>query len=129
AALGATEAAMLLLDRGADIHAIHGNGPGNATGYAAVDYQPIDMALFRREPGHPNLARMLVERGAVCDLTIAAALGDLALVTALLDEQPERIREARPAGHRPLPAAVLYRHHAIVRLLLERGADPNWPEG
>src|SRR4051812_15646612 len=36
----------LLLDRGADIHAIHGAGVGSFEGYAPQDKQPIDLAIW-----------------------------------------------------------------------------------
>jgi ankyrin repeat protein len=62
------------------------------------------------------------------DLAIAAALGDLDRVAAILDEDPARIREARPNGRRALSAAVEFGQESIARLLLERGADPNWPD-
>jgi ankyrin repeat protein len=74
------------------------------------------------------MARHLIDRGAQYDVTNAAALGDQSGVTRLLDEQPGRIAEMRPGGLRPLSAAVHFRHEAIVRLLLARGADPSWPE-
>ena len=70
----------LLLDRGADIHALHGAGAGDAAGYAPVDFQPIDLALFLQRRGDVDTARLLLDRGAACDLTIAAALGDLGRV-------------------------------------------------
>lgn len=38
------------------------------------------------------------------------------------------IQETRPSGRRPLSAAVESGHYQIARLLLERGADPNWGE-
>ena len=60
------------------------------------------------------------------DLAVAAALGDLDRVTAILDEKPDRIREARPNGRGALSAAVEFAREPIVRLLLARGADPNW---
>ena len=129
AAASAHHVIALLLDRGADIHALHGSGPGDASGYAAVDFQPIDLALFWHGRNDIETARLLIESGAVCDLTIAAALGDLTRVTAMLADDPSRIREARPWGKRPLSAAVEIGHDAIARLLLDRGADPNWPEG
>jgi ankyrin repeat protein len=123
----------LLLDRGADIHARHGAGPGSAKGYAAAEFQPIDLALwtgpFWGLRGDAPTARWLVERGAVQDVVIAAALGDLALVRRLIDEDPKRIDEARPSGKRALSSAVEFGHEAVVRLLLERGANPNAPDG
>ena len=44
----------LLLDRGADIHAIHGAGVGSFEGYAPQDEQPIDLAIW----GGPRQARL-----------------------------------------------------------------------
>lgn len=119
----------VLLDRGADIHALHGAGPGDTVGYAPVDYQPIDLALFWHGRGDVDTARLLLDRGAGYDLTIAAAFGDRVHIAAALDAAPERIREARPWGKRPLSAAIEFGHDAIARLLLDRGADPNWREG
>jgi ankyrin repeat protein len=46
----------------------------------------------------------------------------------MLDAEPRRIAEKRPSGRRPLSAAVQFGHDEIVRLLLERGADPTWEE-
>lgn len=130
-AASAREVVALLLDRGADVHAI--NGPGSENGYAAAGFQAIDLALWR-DPfwgvrGDLQTARLLLDRGAVYDLAIASALGDLEAVTRMLDEDPERIGETRPCGKRPLSAAVEFEHRRIARRLLERGADPNGPEG
>jgi ankyrin repeat protein len=149
---------MLLLDRGADLHAIHGAGIGSAAGYAPQDRQPIDLAIWggpiqipqsrwrcwiemvkwqvqtrRRWNGHerpryPGLARQLVARGATYDLTIAAVLGDTEQVRAMLDANPSRISEVRPNARRPLSAAAEFGRLDIVKLLLERGADPTWPD-
>lgn len=129
----ARRSVALLLDRGADIHAIHSTSQGAGGGWAPYDVQAIDLAIFGNNPIAPpkadfQTARLLVERGAACDLTVASALGDLERVRAFLDRNPERIGEIRPNGRRPLTAALTFRHTAVARLLLERGANPSWPE-
>jgi ankyrin repeat protein len=153
---GSRRVVALLLDRGADIQAVHGAGLGSSSGYAPQDLQPIDLALWggprtvrpspwrmlagcvrwlvsrraarNRRPCDVEIARLLLARGAAYDLTVAAALGDIDRVVAILDADPTRIRETRPNGRRPLSAAVEFGHERIVRLLLERGADPTWPD-
>ena len=162
---GADAVVALLLERGADLHAVHGAGIGSAAGYAPQDRQPIDLAIWggprqggrpgwshlvwmlrcfvgmvkwrlwkkRRWNGHlvpcrPELARLLIARGATYDLTIAAALGDSEQVKAMLDADPSRINESRPDARRPLTAAAEFGRLDIVELLLERGADPTWPD-
>jgi len=155
---GRARVVTLLLDRGADIHAIHGAGVGSVTGYAPQDMQPIDLAIWggpwqvspsnwrrllgvlkwrlwdrwrpdgRVSPCHVPLARLLISRGATYDLTIASALNDLAAVRSMLDAAPSRIAEQRPDDRRPLYAAADFGRLEIVHLLLERGADPTWPD-
>ncbi len=130
-AVAAQDKAMiaLLIDRGADLHARHGAGPGSDEGYPPVDSEPIDIALFWRGRYDLDTARLLRERGAAYDLPIAAALGDRAAVAAMLDADPTRIHEARPSGKRPLSAAVEAGHEDIAELLLDRGANPTWSDG
>jgi len=145
----------LLLDRGADIHAGYGADRPPFTSYPPQHSEPIDIAIWggactvrpgtwrvalerarswvmsRREGQHPydpRTARLLLDRGAAYDLTIAAALGDRERVVAMLEEDPSRIRESRPNMRRPLSAAAQFGHDAIAHLLLERGADPTWPD-
>jgi ankyrin repeat protein len=132
-AASSRETIGLLLDRGADLHALHGPGPGLERGYPAVDFQPIDQAFwtgpFWGPRGDVETARLLVGRGAAYDLVIASALGDLEAVRTMLDADPRRIGEARPSGKHALSSAVEFGHSNIVHLLLDRGADPNWPDG
>jgi ankyrin repeat protein len=115
----------LLLDRGADLHVRRGSGWGFFS-----DLEPIDMAIWGKgwQRGDLEVARLLLSRGATYDLAVACALGDLERVREMLDAQPERIRETRPSGRRPLSAAIEMGHYDIARLLLARGADPNWEE-
>ena len=156
AVIGCAQAVVTeLLDRGADIHAVHGAGLGSSSGYAPQDLQAIDLAIWGgpgntrptlrhaigmlrkwlsskgntdRQPYDVEMARLLLARGAVHDLPTAAALGDLDRVASILNGDPTRIRETRPDGRRPLSSAVEFGHEDIVRLLLERGTDPNWPD-
>ena len=78
--------------------------------------------------GNVSLARLLIDRSATYDLTVAAALNDLAAVRSMLDTAPSRIAEQRPDDRRPLYAAADFGRLDVVRLLLERGADPTWPD-
>ena len=58
----ALDAITLLVDPGADVHALHGRFLANAPGYAAVDFQPIDLALFWHGRGDVDIARLLLQR-------------------------------------------------------------------
>jgi ankyrin repeat protein len=130
AVLGGNPAVVsLLIDRDANIHAVHGSARGLASGLVH-DVHAVDLAIWcgRRQGSHLSLARLLIARGATYDLTVASALGDLDHVRRILDDDPSRIRETRPCGRRPLGAAVEFGHDDIAKLLLERGADPRWDE-
>src|SRR5262249_26232033 len=145
----------LLLDRGADIHAIHGAGLGAGKGFSPHNIQAIDLAIWggcgrrvrrprwrmllaavrfwvvsvgRKMPFAVKIPRLLLARGATHDLTVASALGDFDRVQAILNKNPSQIRESRPNGRRPLTTAVEFSHEPIARFLLERGANPTWPE-
>jgi hypothetical protein len=55
----------------------------------------------------------------------AAARGDAPRVRAILQMSTVSINARDVSGRTALLLAVLYRHEAVVRVLLERGADPN----
>lgn len=148
----------LLLERGADVNAIHGAGFGSPGGFSPHNIQAIDLAIWGARgrsaqssrwrtylrrlrfwikshlrgnqpmPCDVKMARLLLAHGAKHDLTVAAALGDYDRVKAILNEDPALIQKARPNGRRPLTTAVEFGHDSIARFLLDRGADPTWPE-
>jgi ankyrin repeat protein len=78
--------------------------------------------------------RHLVSRGATVDIGMAAATGDLARARDLLDQQPSLANQVSDYGSyyigcgAPLKSAAARGHLEVVKLLLERGADPNLPE-
>jgi len=119
---GSQAVVTLLLDRGANVHALGGE--------RVRDVQPIDVATWGENGRNLNrdMVALLVSRGATYDVTIAAALGDTESIRRMLAESPARIREARPRGKRPLSTALEFGNDEIVRLLLEHGADPKWDE-
>lgn len=73
-------------------------------------------------------------RGAEVDICTACHIGELELVRKLVEQDPtlaNRVSECvtyYPGSGAPLRNAAGAGHIEIVRLLLERGADPNLPE-
>jgi ankyrin repeat protein len=124
-----------LVARGADLDARRPDGARPiqlANGdyhYRGWDRVPRDSAPSPRE-----VVEHLRARGAECDICTAAHIGDLARVRSLLDRDPTLAN--RPSDYityyacsgTPLKNAAGAGHLEMVRLLLDRGADPNLPE-
>jgi ankyrin repeat protein len=124
-----------LLARGADINARRQdgarpiqltNGDYNFRGWRDV---PQDW------PTTPaQVLAHLRARGAYVDVCTAAGIGDLERVRELLGQDPSLANRASEyiayyhGSGAPLKSAAARGHIDIVRLLLERGADPNLPE-
>lgn len=123
-----------LLRRGADINArrcdgaqpIHlNNGDYHYRGWDRVpEHLPMPRAIYEH----------LRSRGAYCDICTAAWFGDIDRVRELCDEDPSLANRASEVvtyyacSGTPLRNAAAGGHIEILRLLLERGADPNLPE-
>jgi ankyrin repeat protein len=80
----------------------------------------ILLALFHRQP-----ADALLEAGPPLGVLEAAALGRADALERLLDENPQRLHDRTPEGFDPLGLAAFLGGAGAVRVLLERGADPD----
>jgi ankyrin repeat protein len=124
-----------LLARGADINARRQDG-ARPIQLANGDYHFRGWRDVPQDwPTSPaQILSHLQVRGAYVDICTAASIGDLARVRELLDQDPSlanRVSEYVTyyiGSGAPLKNAAARGHIEIVRLLLERGADPNLPE-
>ena len=110
-----------LLDEGADIDAC-----GCHFTPLLVEVSPYCAARFRKRE---DVAALLLERGARLDFHSDVFLGDVAAVRQRLRRDPRLANEEKPQ-HDPnvrctgLHYAVSAGHAALVKLLLEHGANP-----
>jgi ankyrin repeat protein len=124
-----------LLRRNADINARRSDG-GRPIHLSNGDYfyrgwrdVPKDTATT---PG--EVLAHLISRGAHVDIWTAAHRGDLNRVRELLDRDPSLANRVSDyhgyylGSGSPLRNAAATGHIEVVKLLLERGADPNLPE-
>ncbi|AGA30702.1 ankyrin repeat domain-containing protein [Singulisphaera acidiphila] len=124
-----------LLTRGADINAARQDGarPIQLTNgdyhYRGWRDVPKDVSTTPAE-----VLEHLRSRGAYVDINTAASIGDLDRVRELLDSDPTLVNRVSEyvtyyiGSGAPLKNAAARGHLEIVKLLLDRGADPNLPE-
>ena len=83
---------------------------------------PLLLAVYH---GKPELARLLVERGAPVSFAEACALGDEARVKEMLAADPALVNARTEDGFPAAGVAIFFGHGALARWLIERGADVN----
>ncbi len=89
-------------------------------------FMPLHVAAQGDDAGpHSELYERLIELGATVDACSAAAAGDVARLTAMIEKDPESAKTTILGGWTPLHDAVRNIRVDTVKLLLEHGADPN----
>ena len=88
------------------------------------DVTPLLLAIYH---GKPELARLLVERGAPVSFAEACALGDEARAKELLAADPALLHSRTADGFPAVGVAIYFGHGPLARWLIEQGADVNAP--
>ncbi len=124
---GFPEVAGLLIDNGASVHhelPITGNGERGETAlHEAVAPGRWGGDDARRNEGKREVARLLIEDGAVYDAYAAAGLNDVTRVLELLSTNPAMAREIGVYGMTPLHWACRAGSVECAKLLLDHGAE------
>ena len=85
----------------------------------------VSALLFAVYVGHPEIARVFLDRGADPDVFEASATGEIGRLERRLAEDPSRANAVASDGFTPLGLAAFFRQRDAVRLLLARGALVN----
>ena len=92
---------------------------------SGVDEAGVSLLLQAKYRGENDLVEILRAAKPSLDLFEAAALGDGARVSKLLDAEPYRVSGLSPDGFTPLHLSVFFGHAGVAQLLVDRDADVN----
>jgi ankyrin repeat protein len=90
-----------------------------------VRQNKVTPILFAAYNGHPELARLFLDRGATLTFGEACAIGDAPLALRMFDGDPALLNAYSEDGFPPVGLAIFFRHAELALALIERGADVN----
>jgi ankyrin repeat protein len=93
----------------------------------ARDEDGLSAVLAAAYYQEPDIAHLLVQRGADLSIFEACAAGELARVKDWVEQQPEWVNAYAPDGFQPLGLAAFFGRADIVEFLLNHGAEVNSP--
>lgn len=109
--------------RAGDLAAVNAALDASPSLPAAGDEQGVPLVLALAYNGAPDVARLLLERGAPVDVFTAAALGEVERLRAFIQRDPGEIKRLSGDGWTPLHLAAFFGHKDAVRMLIANGAD------
>ena len=95
--------------------------PASASAPATQGTSPVCLAVYH---GQFDIAAAIADTRGDLDIFEATVLGRVDRVRALVDANPAVLHAVAGDGFHPLGLAAYFKQPHIVRLLLDRGADP-----
>jgi ankyrin repeat protein len=99
----------------------------NATLVNAKADNGLSAVLVAAYYNEPQIAQLLVQRGAELSIFEAATAGALDRIEGWIVAQPELINACAPDGFQPIGLAAFFGHQTVVELLLRVGAEVDSP--
>ena len=120
---GDRTAVDILLSGGVEVDAV------DHQGFRAAHYACWTSSYWGLRKGCIEMLQVLLDGGAADSPTLAAVRGDLETLQSFIEVDSSAVNDGGTLQKRPLSTAVEGGHRELVRLLLDRGADPSLPEG
>lgn len=93
----------------------------------ATTAQGLPLVLFAMYYNLPDVAQLLINKGAILDIFSASAVGRLERVRELVETSPEMVNAFAVDGYQPLGLAALFGQLGVVKYLISKGANVNAP--
>jgi uncharacterized protein len=104
----------------AKVRTVLAEDPGAARGTGPDGTSLVCLAVYH---GQPDIAETVAAAKGDLDVFEAAALGRVARLRALIEDDRSQLRAVAPDGFFPLGLAAYFAQQEAVRLLLDMGAD------